>query len=49
VFGNVAISTGLATLSSPKRKHSFRYLRVFSKNRGKWMLIASQSTPLPAA
>jgi ketosteroid isomerase-like protein len=49
VLGNVAISTGVATLSSPKRRHAFRYLRVFSKTKGKWKLIASQSTPLPAA
>ena len=49
VLGNVAVSTGLATLTSPKRKHAFRYLRVFSKNRGKWKLLASQSTPVPAA
>jgi Domain of unknown function (DUF4440) len=46
LLGNVAISTGVATLSSPKRHHSFRYLRVFSKTRGKWRLIASQSTPV---
>jgi ketosteroid isomerase-like protein len=49
VVGNVAISTGVATLSSPTRRHAFRYLRVFAKNRDKWKLIASQSTPLPAA
>jgi hypothetical protein len=49
LVGNVAVSTGLATLSSSKRRHAFRYLRVFAKNRGKWKLIASQSTPLPAA
>lgn len=49
VLGNVAVSTGVATLTSPKRRHAFRYLRVFAKNRGKWKLIASQSTPLPAA
>ena len=46
--GDVAISTGIATLSSPKRQHSFRYLRVFAKAKGKWRLIASQSTALPA-
>ena len=48
VLGNVAISTGVATLTSPRRRHSFRYLRVFSKHKGKWKVIASQSTPLPA-
>ena len=48
VLGNVAISTGVATLTSPERRHSFRYLRVFSKHKGKWKVIASQSTPLPA-
>lgn len=48
VLGNVAISTGVATLTSPRRRHSFRYLRVFSKNKGRWKLIASQSTRLPA-
>jgi len=47
--GDVAISTGVATLSSPKRQHSFRYLRVYAKTRGKWRLVASQSTPLSAA
>ena len=49
IRGDTAISTGTATLSSPKRRVSFRYLRVFSKTKGKWRLIASQSTPLPAA
>ena len=47
--GDMAISTGIATLTSPKRLHSFRYLRVFSKSRGKWRVIASQSTPLPTS
>ena len=49
VVGAVAISTGVATLSSPKRRHAFRYLRVFAKNRATWKLIASQSTPLSTA
>ncbi len=48
VLGSVAISTGVATLTSPKRRHSFRYLRVFAKNRGRWKLIASQSATLSA-
>ena len=47
LVGNVAISTGVATLASPKRRHSYCYLRVYSKSRGKWKLVASQSTPLP--
>lgn len=47
--GDVAISTGVATLSSPKRRHSFRYLRVYAKTKGKWRLIASQSTALPGS
>jgi hypothetical protein len=47
--GNVAISTGVATLASPKRRHAYRYLRVYARSRGKWKLIASQSTPLSAA
>lgn len=47
LIANVAISTGVATLTSPKRRHSYRYLRVYSKSRGRWRLIASQSTPLP--
>jgi len=49
LIGNVAVSTGVATLTSPKRCHAYRYLRVYSKTRGKWRLIASQSTPLAAA
>jgi hypothetical protein len=48
LVGNVAISTGVATLTSPKRRHTYRYLRVYSKSRGKWRLIASQSTPTSA-
>jgi hypothetical protein len=44
--GDVAISTGVATLSSHSRLHSFRYLRVFLRTGGEWSLIASQSTPL---
>jgi hypothetical protein len=48
LVGNVAISTGVATLTSPKRRHTYRYLRVYSKSRGKWRLIASQSTPISA-
>jgi hypothetical protein len=48
LVGNLAISTGVATLTSPKRRHSYRYLRVYSKSRGKWRLIASQSTPISA-
>jgi hypothetical protein len=46
IHGNTAISTGVATLSSPGKQHSFRYLRVFLKRRNDWCLIASQSTPL---
>ena len=46
VHGNVAVSTGLATLRSPDRELSFRYLRVFRKRGGEWRLIASQSTLL---
>ena len=49
LVGDLAISTGVATLTSPKRHHSYRYLRVYSKSRGRWRLIASQSAPLPAA
>ncbi|MBV8631483.1 MAG: nuclear transport factor 2 family protein [Silvibacterium sp.] len=46
LVGTMAISTGVATLVSPKHLHSYRYLRVYVKSRGKWKLIASQSTPL---
>jgi len=46
ILGSTAISTGVATLTSPKRRHAYRYLRVYSKSRGKWRLIASQSTAL---
>lgn len=48
LVGSVAVSTGVVTLTSPNRRHSYRYLRVYAKSRGKWRLIASQSTPLPA-
>ena len=48
LMGNVAVSTGVATLTSPNRRHSYRYLRVFAKSHGNWRLIASQSTPLSA-
>ena len=48
LVGNVAVSTGVATLTSPKRRHAYRYLRVYAKSRGKWRLIASQSTTISA-
>jgi len=44
--GDLAISTGKATLVGPGRQHSFRYLRVFTKKDGGWRLLASQSTPV---
>jgi hypothetical protein len=44
VHGDVAVSSGLATLRALDRQHSFRYLRVYRKSRGEWRLIASQST-----
>jgi hypothetical protein len=44
VFGEIAVSSGLATVHSPNREHTFRYLRVFRKAGGKWRLIAAQST-----
>jgi Domain of unknown function (DUF4440) len=44
VHGVLAISTGLASVSSGARSHSFRYLRVFQNADGRWHLIASQST-----
>jgi hypothetical protein len=49
VYGDVAISTGVATLCSPDRSHSFRYLRVFQKRGGEWRLIAAQSARLRGA
>jgi hypothetical protein len=49
LVGNVAVSTGVATLTSPNRQHSYRYLRVYAKSLGKWRLIASQSTPVSAS
>lgn len=48
LVGSVAISTGVATLTSPRRRHAYRYIRVYAKTLGKWRLIASQSTPLSA-
>jgi ketosteroid isomerase-like protein len=45
-WGDLAISTGKATLLGPGRAHAFRYLRVFLKKDGGWRLIASQSTPV---
>jgi hypothetical protein len=44
IHGALAISTGLASVSSGARSHAFRYLRVFRNTDGKWRLIASQST-----
>jgi hypothetical protein len=44
IQGFVAISTGLVSLYSGARSHSFRYLRVFRNMDGRWRLIASQST-----
>jgi hypothetical protein len=49
VYGTVAVSSGVATLRSPDRANSFRYLRVFRKSGGEWRLIASQSTRLRVA
>jgi|SRR5215469_2890327 len=48
VLGDAAVSTGVVTLRSPEKFHSFRYLRVFSKNSGEWRLVASQATRLQA-
>jgi hypothetical protein len=48
VHGNLAISTGTATLRSADRENTFRYIRVFLKNGGEWHLIASQATGLQA-
>jgi Domain of unknown function (DUF4440) len=44
VHGALAISTGIASVSSGARSHAFRYLRVFRNTGGSWHLIASQST-----
>jgi|SRR5579871_1102090 len=44
VFGEVAVSTGVATLKSSGREHAFRYLRVFRHHAGEWRLVASQAT-----
>ena len=44
VYRDVAISSGVAELSSAKRNHKFRYIRVFKKAQGRWKLIYSQST-----
>jgi len=44
IHGALAISTGLVSVSSGARSHSFRYLRVFRNTDGKWRLITSQST-----
>ena len=43
--GNIAISTGTATLYFDTGEHTYRYLRVYDKADGGWRLIASQSTP----
>jgi hypothetical protein len=45
----LAISTGLASIHSETRSHSFRYLRVFRNADGRWRLIASQSTRIREA
>jgi hypothetical protein len=44
IHGALAISTGIASVSSEACSHAFRYLRVFRNTDGKWRLIASQST-----
>jgi hypothetical protein len=44
IHGTLAISTGIALVSTAERSHAFRYLRVFRNTDGKWHLIASQST-----
>ncbi|WP_426608809.1 nuclear transport factor 2 family protein [Bradyrhizobium sp. McL0616] len=44
VYRDIAISSGVAELSSAKRNHAFRYVRIFKKARGSWKLIYSQST-----
>lgn len=44
IYGALAISTGIASVSSGPRSHAFRYLRVFRNTDGSWHLIASQST-----
>ena len=44
--GDVAISTGTATLSSQTHRHAFRYLRLYLKSNGGWKMVASQSTPI---
>src|SRR5215472_9341460 len=43
VYGLVAISAGLVSVSSSVQSHSFRYLRIFRNIDGKWRLITSQS------
>jgi hypothetical protein len=44
IHGDVALSSGIVNLSSVRRRHSFRYLRIFLRRRDGWRLIASQST-----
>ena len=46
VYGELAVSTGLATVHSANRDHSYRYLRVFRRTDNRWRLVASQSTRL---
>ena len=48
-WGDMAISTGMATLRGSRRQHGYRYLRVFLKKDGEWRLVASQSTPVSAS
>jgi Domain of unknown function (DUF4440) len=49
--GGVALSSGVATLTStqPKHRYVIRYLRVFAKRDEKWLLVASQSARVHAA
>jgi len=44
IFGELAVSTGVATMQSQNRSRSFRYIRIFRNKEGSWRLIASQST-----
>ena len=50
IFGNTAIVTGVVEISTTKptglQSQRNRYLRLFVKQRGKWLLAAHQATAI---
>ena len=51
VFGDAAVVTGIdterSTFSGKKGSGRYAWLDVFARRRGRWQIVASQSTKLP--